>query len=99
MPESEPCETNHAEEFLISRVPGASFPPVINTLPVDTTWPWAPSRVSRREGDELLTNLLDGLRVSEYAYDVRINPVSVEGHSRLTSYQAELMPRGLLAGL
>jgi len=31
---SEPCETNPPEELLISQVPGAPFPPVINTLPI-----------------------------------------------------------------
>jgi hypothetical protein len=34
-------------------------------------------------GNELLPNLVDGFRVTEHGYDVRINPVSVEGHGYL----------------
>ena len=38
---------------------------------------------------DLLTNLLDGLRVAEYGYDVWIDPVSVEGHDARPSFQTD----------
>jgi hypothetical protein len=52
-------------------------------------------RKRHQKGDDLLTNLLDGLGISEHRYDVWINLVTLEGHNRLGSYQTdqrELMP-------
>jgi hypothetical protein len=38
---------------------------------------------SLSQGDDSLANFLDGLRVAQHAYEMRVNMISVEGHSCL----------------